>query len=143
MSGYNYGTGPSNCDNGNCPEQVITAPTKTQYEHIYKKQPVQVIHPIEIVRKYHCCPVYHHSYVYSVRDEFENPLAPDQPLISSYRNKNLKKKSAAGRKAAASRKASVSSARAKMKSKAVSKSSGSKLRSKPGSKFASKSMKKR
>ncbi|MFB5679268.1 hypothetical protein ACE3NQ_12710 [Paenibacillus terreus] len=163
MSGYNYG---ADCSNGNCPDQMVTAPTQTQVQNIYKKQLVQVIHPIEIVKKYHCCPVYHHSYVYTVRDEIDSPQDlggypggygfSGQASVSSYRKKNLKKKSAAGRKAAvsrkaasgrkvsagskssASRKASVSSARAKMKSKAVSKS-GSKL----GSKFASKPMRKR
>ncbi|MFM9278013.1 hypothetical protein [Paenibacillus jiagnxiensis] len=164
MSGYNYG---ADCSNGNCPDQMVTAPTQTQVQNIYKKQLVQVIHPIEIVKKYHCCPVYQHSYVYSVRDEIDSPQDlggynpggygfAGQASVSSYRKKNLKKKSAAGRKAAvsrkaasgrkvsagskssASRKASVSSARAKMKSRAVSKS-GSKL----SSKFASKPMRKR
>lgn len=110
MSRYNYGTGTGigsgNCNNGTCPDQTITAPTKTQYQNIYNKQVVQVIHPIEIVRKYHCCPVYQHSYVYSVRDEVDSPLDPGYPSseglyypgqagLNNYRKNNVKKKSVA------------------------------------------------
>jgi hypothetical protein len=149
MSGYNHG---ADCSNGSCPEQMVTAPTQTQVQNIYKKQLVQVIHPIEIVKKYHCCPVYQHSYVYTVRDEIDSPqdLAynpggygfPGPATLSSYRKKNLKKKSAAGRKAAVSRKA-PSSRKSNVSRKATVSNARAKVKSRMSSKLANKRMNKR
>ncbi|MDP4099362.1 hypothetical protein OIN60_21835 [Paenibacillus sp. P96] len=141
MSGY-YGHGSNNCSNGKCPDQTIIDPPKTQYQNIYKQQLVKVIHPIEIVKKTHCCPVYQHCYVYTVREEVAAPQnpgtftppvgVPGPASINSYRNKKAKKTSAV------SRKASVSNPKAKIKSRTSSKPA-----SKLGSKLTSNRMKKR
>jgi hypothetical protein len=50
-----------------CP--IITDPKKV-YKDFYHPQLVQVIHPIEIINRHHCVPVYQHSYCYKMKDVF-------------------------------------------------------------------------
>jgi hypothetical protein len=54
----------------NCPTQTVADPPITRYANYYHPQIVQVIHPIEIVRRHHCVPVPVHCYTYTVRDEY-------------------------------------------------------------------------
>ncbi len=53
-----------------CPEQnpIYTEPTVVYRDH-FVPQPVQVIHPVEIVDRYHCVPVYQHVVKYDCRQE--------------------------------------------------------------------------
>ena len=56
-----------------CPplSPITTAPTVV-YNDIYVPQPVQVIHPVEVVNRYHCIPVPQHYVTYTCRDEVVN-----------------------------------------------------------------------
>jgi hypothetical protein len=53
-----------------CPAQapIYTEPTVVYRDH-YIPQPVQVIHPVEIVDRYHCVPVPQHIVQYQCRQE--------------------------------------------------------------------------
>jgi hypothetical protein len=53
----------------NCPTQTVVDPPITRFADYYYPQIVQVIHPIEIVRRHHCVPVPVHIYTCTVRDE--------------------------------------------------------------------------
>jgi hypothetical protein len=53
-----------------CPTQTVVDPPITRYANYYYPQIVQVIHPIEVVRRHHCVPVPVHIYTCTVRDEF-------------------------------------------------------------------------
>lgn len=55
-----------------CPTETVTDPPSVVYEDYYHPQIVQVIHPVEIVRRHHCVPVPQHIYTYSIRDEICN-----------------------------------------------------------------------
>ncbi|HZG55635.1 hypothetical protein [Paenibacillus sp.] len=53
-----------------CPAQgPIAAPTQTIVENVYHPMPVQVVHPIQIVKRHHCVPVYQHVTTVTVVDE--------------------------------------------------------------------------
>ncbi|ALS27495.1 hypothetical protein IJ21_20980 [Paenibacillus sp. 32O-W] len=58
-----------------CPDAAVYDPPRRIYRDICHPQRVHVIHPIEIVNRHHCIPVYHHRYVYSVRDQV-GPYGP-------------------------------------------------------------------
>ncbi|MBT2290158.1 hypothetical protein J7E73_13600 [Paenibacillus albidus] len=75
---------PGNGNAAGCADQAYMVAPVTRYEHQYHRQRVQVVHPIEIVRKHHCIPVYEHSYVYYTKDE--PATSPDQACVQS-RNK--------------------------------------------------------
>ncbi|MDQ0088368.1 hypothetical protein J2T12_001774 [Paenibacillus anaericanus] len=52
-----------------CPTQTIVDPPQTIFEDYFHPQVVQVIHPIEVVRRHHCVPVPQHICTYTERDE--------------------------------------------------------------------------
>ncbi|CAM4177256.1 MAG: hypothetical protein E7L01_32485 [Paenibacillus macerans] len=52
-----------------CPPVTIVAPTQVIVQDIYDPQLVQVIHPINIVTRRHCVPVYEHLVKYNVVSE--------------------------------------------------------------------------
>lgn len=52
-----------------CPTQTVVEEPQQVYEHFYHPQLVQVIHPIEIIRKHHCVPIPQHICQYTVKDE--------------------------------------------------------------------------
>ncbi|UJF34260.1 hypothetical protein [Paenibacillus hexagrammi] len=54
-----------------CPptDPIMTSPQRVVRDH-YHPQVVQVVHPIEIVNRHFCVPVYQHVYTCSERDEF-------------------------------------------------------------------------
>lgn len=53
-----------------CPptDPIMTDPRRV-IRNFYHPQLVQVIHPVEIVNRHHCVPVFQHCYSYSERDE--------------------------------------------------------------------------
>jgi hypothetical protein len=53
-----------------CPATQVVDPPTVVYRDFYHPQLVQIIHPIEIINRHHCVPVPHHTYTYSVKDEF-------------------------------------------------------------------------
>lgn len=53
-----------------CPPETIIAHPKKVYRDFCHPQIVKVIHPIEIINRHHCVPVYKHSKCYTMRDEF-------------------------------------------------------------------------
>jgi hypothetical protein len=53
-----------------CSTQYVVDPPIRVYEDYFYPQVVQVIHPIEIIKRHHCVPVPHHIAAYSVKDEF-------------------------------------------------------------------------
>lgn len=52
-----------------CPPQTVVAPTQTVYDPVFHPQPVQVVHPIEIIRQHYCVPMPYHVPVVCVKDE--------------------------------------------------------------------------
>ncbi|RAP74168.1 hypothetical protein [Paenibacillus montanisoli] len=65
--------GPSNVAGAmdfmpDCPPQTIYDQPETVLEDVYHPQQVNVVHPINIVKQHHCCPVYNHCYTYSEKD---------------------------------------------------------------------------
>lgn len=53
-----------------CQPETVAGQPITRYQNIYHPRLVNVVHPIEIVRRHHCVPVVRHCYTYTVRDEF-------------------------------------------------------------------------
>ena len=53
-----------------CPTRTVVDPPIQVPVDIYHPQIIQVIHPIEIVRRHHCVPIPRHIYTYTTRDEF-------------------------------------------------------------------------
>lgn len=51
------------------PAAPVVSPTQVLYNHIYVPQPVEVVHPIQIVNQYHCVPVPYHTVQCTVVDE--------------------------------------------------------------------------
>lgn len=66
-----------------CPNETVVAPVRTVYENVYHPQLINVVHPIEIVRRHICVPVYRHVAAYNVRDEYCN--------VSSHQTKRKKR----------------------------------------------------
>jgi hypothetical protein len=58
-----------------CPTKRVVDPPQVIYNDICLPQVVEVIHPIEIVNRYHCVPVPHHIYCVTVRDEYNGDVA--------------------------------------------------------------------
>jgi hypothetical protein len=58
-----------------CPTQTVFDPPIREYVDVYHPQIVQVIHPIEIIRRHHCVPIPHHIYTQTIRDEYCGPSA--------------------------------------------------------------------
>lgn len=56
--------------NPRCPTQTVYDPPRRVYRDYYHPQLVQVVHPVEIVNRHYCVPVYQHCVTYTVRDEF-------------------------------------------------------------------------
>jgi len=52
-----------------CPTRQVVDPPVQFFQDYFYPQIVQVIHPIEIVRRHHCVPVPHHVAAYSIKDE--------------------------------------------------------------------------
>jgi hypothetical protein len=55
-----------------CPTKTIVDPPVRVVQDVFHPQIVQVIHPIEIIRRHHCVPVPVHLYTCTSRDEFCN-----------------------------------------------------------------------
>jgi len=62
-----------------CVGKAIYDPPQTVYQDYYHPQEVEVIRQIEIVRRHHCVPVYHHVTTVSVRDEYSGDFADGNP----------------------------------------------------------------
>lgn len=75
-----------------CPTSQVLDPTQVVYRDIYLPQVVQVIHPIEMVNRYHCVPVPQHCYTVSVRDEYPQSLAGVAQISSVKNGKRSRKK---------------------------------------------------
>ena len=60
----------ANCQNNMCPptDPAVMDPQRIVRD-FYHHQVVQVIHPVEIINRHHCIPVYEHKYCFTVRDE--------------------------------------------------------------------------
>ncbi len=67
-----------------CPTQTVVDPPIKVYEDIFHPQMIQVIHPVEIVRRHHCVPVPYHVVAYTERDETCN--------VSSLNKRKAKKR---------------------------------------------------
>lgn len=72
-----------------CPTKEVVGPTEVVYNDIYLPQVVEVIHPIEIVNRYHCVPIPRHIYCVTVRDE--NPVDVAE-VSNTKRSKSSKRK---------------------------------------------------
>ncbi|CAM4487705.1 hypothetical protein [Paenibacillus tarimensis] len=59
-----------------CPEEIVKPPV-VQYRDVYHPQPVNVIHPVEIITRHHMVPVYRHYPVVTVRDVWCPPAVAD------------------------------------------------------------------
>lgn len=75
-----------------CPASQIVDPPQVVYRDIYLPQVVEVIHPIEVVNRYHCVPVPQHCYTVSVRDEFCPPAVGGVAEVSQARNAKRRRK---------------------------------------------------
>lgn len=53
-----------------CPTQSVVDPPYPVYKDYYHPQIVQVIHPIEVIRRHHCVPIPQHIYTYTTKDVF-------------------------------------------------------------------------
>ncbi|GIM47120.1 hypothetical protein DNHGIG_26690 [Collibacillus ludicampi] len=58
------------CANRYCPptDPIITDPQRIVRD-FYHPRVVRVIHPIEIVNRHHCVPIYKHEFIIKERDE--------------------------------------------------------------------------
>ena len=61
-----------------------TAPAQQVVQNVYHPTLVPVVHPINIVKKHHCVPVYQHCTVVTVTDEMAN--------VSSYKSRKSRRK---------------------------------------------------
>jgi len=52
------------------PKDPIFTDPQSIVKDFYHPQVVQVIHPVEIINRHHCVPVYEHKFCYTERDEF-------------------------------------------------------------------------
>lgn len=61
----------ADCQKPFCPpvDPIMTDPQRVVRD-FYHHQVVEVIHPVEIINRHHCIPVYQHKFCYSERDEF-------------------------------------------------------------------------
>lgn len=59
-----------------CPAQSVVDPPEIVYEDYFHPQVVQVIHPIEVIRRHHCVPVPHHVFTVSCKDVFCGGTGP-------------------------------------------------------------------
>lgn len=58
------------CHHGHhCPAQTVFDPPVRVVRNIYHPQLVRVIHPIEVVNRHHCVPVYEHCYTVIEKNE--------------------------------------------------------------------------
>jgi hypothetical protein len=55
-----------------CPSRTVFDPPVRVFEDYFHPQLVQVVQPIEIVRRHHCVPVPYQVYAVTVRDEICN-----------------------------------------------------------------------
>jgi hypothetical protein len=53
-----------------CPTTTVFDPPVRVFEEVFHPQIVQVVQPIEIVRRHHCVPVPYQCITVTVRDEF-------------------------------------------------------------------------
>lgn len=53
-----------------CRAQTVVDPPIRTFEDYFHPRPVQVIQPVEIIRRHHCVPVPYHTVTYTVKDEF-------------------------------------------------------------------------
>ncbi|OUM85946.1 MAG: hypothetical protein BAA01_15265 [Bacillus thermozeamaize] len=53
-----------------CSPQSVTNQPARVYRNVYHPHFVNVIQPIEIVTRHHCCPIPRRVFVYQYRDEF-------------------------------------------------------------------------
>lgn len=72
-----------------CPTSRVVDPPNVVVNDVYHPQVVQVIHPIEIINRHHCVPVFEHLYTCVVRDEFCPPIVPPVQVAQT---RSLKKR---------------------------------------------------
>lgn len=66
-----------------CPTRTVVDPPVRVFENVFHPQIVQVIQPVEIIRKHHCVPIPHRIVTPIFRDEF--------CTVSSRRSKRRKR----------------------------------------------------
>lgn len=54
-------------DHPKCNSKAVFDPPQTVYEDYYHPQHVDVIHQIQVIRRHHCVPCYHHKTSVSVK----------------------------------------------------------------------------
>lgn len=65
-----------------CPTSQVVDPPRVVFRDIFLPQVVEVIHPIEIVNRFHCVPVPKHCFTVTVRDEFCPPAIGGVAAVS-------------------------------------------------------------
>lgn len=51
-----------------CPTQTVVDPPISVFEDVFHPQIIQVIHPIQIIRRHHCVPIPYHIVTYAESD---------------------------------------------------------------------------
>ena len=79
-------------DHPKCNSKAVFDPPQTVYEDYYHPQHVDVIHQIQVIRRHHCVPCYHHKTSVSVKDvycgDFEGVNGREGSVTTSnWRNK--------------------------------------------------------
>lgn len=82
-------THPGKC----CPpaDPIVQRPTQVVRD-FYHPQLVQVIHPIEVINRHHCVPVYNHVYTYVERNVGPLATAPYAPYGAAIAGAKRRKK---------------------------------------------------
>ncbi|BBI33047.1 hypothetical protein [Cohnella abietis] len=57
-------------ENKKCCAKTVFDPPQAIYEDYYHPQHVEVVQQIEVIRRHHCVPVYHHVTTCTVKDVF-------------------------------------------------------------------------
>ncbi|WP_240489058.1 hypothetical protein [Cohnella thermotolerans] len=52
----------------NCPTQTVYDPPQVVYENFFHPQVVNVVHPVEVIRRHHCVPIPHHVFTCVTKD---------------------------------------------------------------------------
>ncbi|WP_217595984.1 hypothetical protein [Cohnella sp. GbtcB17] len=55
-----------------CVSKTVYDPPQTVYEDYYHPQHVEVVQTVEVVRRHHCVPVYHHVTVCTTKDVYSD-----------------------------------------------------------------------
>jgi hypothetical protein len=70
-----------------CTSKAIYDPPQTVFEDYYHPQHVDVVHQVQVIRRHHCVPVYHHTTTVSVKDVFCGDFEGQHARTASLRGK--------------------------------------------------------